>query len=68
MHGRKIYEFVLNYVPLAMKHCFVRVHCGKGVAVDLAEDSMAAGFARGMAPPEKLVSLRNLLYKINRPV
>ena len=37
---------VATHPALAMKHCFVRVHCGKGVAVDLAADSMAAGFAR----------------------
>ena len=37
---------VATHPALAMKHRFVRVHCGKGVAVDLAADSMAAGFAR----------------------
>ena len=40
---------VATHPGLAMKHRFVRVHCGKDVAVDLAADSMAVGFARACA-------------------
>ncbi len=29
-----------------MKHCFVRVHCGKNVTVEVAADSLHAGFVR----------------------
>ncbi len=37
---------VAMHPALAMKHCFVRVRCGKGVPVDVAADSLHAGFVR----------------------
>ena len=37
---------VATHPALAMKHCFVRVRCGKDVAVDVAADSLHAGFVR----------------------
>lgn len=58
---------VATHPALPMKHCFVRVRCGKGVAVDAAADSLHAGFQRacdeldlkpgadGMLPPCNLL-------------
>jgi len=37
---------VATHPALAMKHCFVRVRCGKDVAVEAAADSLHAGFVR----------------------
>jgi sulfate adenylyltransferase (ADP) / ATP adenylyltransferase len=37
---------VATHPALPMKHCFVRVRCGKDVAVDVAADSLHAGFLR----------------------
>ncbi|NND90812.1 MAG: phosphorylase [Granulosicoccus sp.] len=35
---------VVRHPALAMKHCFVRVHCGEDVPVDVAAESLHAGF------------------------
>ena len=37
---------VATHPGLAMKHCFVRVRCGKDVAVEASADSLHAGFVR----------------------
>lgn len=58
---------VARHPALAMKHCFVRVECGEGVAVARAGASMHAGFERacadlGLAPgAEGLLPPCNLL-------
>ncbi|HRQ58440.1 MAG TPA: phosphorylase [Azoarcus taiwanensis] len=60
-------QTVARHPALAMKHCFVRVECGKGVAVDRAGASMHAGFERAraeldLAPgPDGLLPPCNLL-------
>ncbi|NLF54507.1 MAG: phosphorylase [Thauera phenolivorans] len=36
-----------RHPALPMAHCFVRVQCGPGVAVDAAADSLHGGFLRG---------------------
>jgi len=37
---------VATHPALAMKHCFVRVRCGRDVPAELAADSLYAGFRR----------------------
>ena len=37
---------VARHPALSMQHCFVRVRCGEGVAVDVAADSLLEGFRR----------------------
>jgi ATP adenylyltransferase len=37
---------VARHPALPMQHCFVRVRCGQGVAVDVAADSLLEGFQR----------------------
>ncbi len=37
---------VATHHSLAMKHCFVRVHCGADVPIDAAAQSLHAGFER----------------------
>ena len=37
---------VARHPALSMQHCFVRVRCGEGVAVEVAADSLLEGFQR----------------------
>ncbi len=37
---------VARHPALSMQHCFVRVRCGEGMAVDVAADSLLEGFRR----------------------
>ena len=37
---------VARHPALPMQHCFVRVRCGEGVAVEVAADSLLEGFQR----------------------
>jgi sulfate adenylyltransferase (ADP) / ATP adenylyltransferase len=69
---------VATHAALPMRHCFVRVRCGRGEAVEAAADSLHAGFERaraelgleagedGLLPPFNLLAGEGWLLAIPR--
>ena len=69
---------VAMHPALPMKHCFVRVRCGRGEAVEASADSLHAGFGRacvalgldagedGLLPPFNLLVSEGWLLAIPR--
>ena len=69
---------VATHAALSMRHCFVRVRCGRGEAVEDAADSLHAGFERaraelgleagegGLLPPFNLLAGEGWLLAIPR--
>ena len=69
---------VAMHPALPMKHCFVRVRCGRGEAVEASADSLHAGFGRacavlglqagegGLLPPFNLLAGEGWLLAIPR--
>lgn len=69
---------VATHPSLAMKHCFVRVHCGAGLPVDTAAQSLYTGFERactqlrlvpgvaGQLPPFNLLAGNSCLLLVPR--
>ena len=69
---------VATHAALPMRHCFVRVRCGRGEAVEASADSLHAGFERaraelgleagegGLLPPFNLLAGEGWLLAIPR--
>jgi len=69
---------VTTHAALPLRHCFVRVRCGRGEAVEAAADSLHAGFERacaelgleagegGLLPPFNLLAGEGWLLVIPR--
>ena len=56
---------VAMHPSLAMKHCFVRVHCGLDVPVGAAAESLQAGFERACSHLELMPGVDGLLAPFN---
>lgn len=56
---------VARHSSLAMKHCFVRVNCGQDVPIDVAADSLFAGFERACHELELVPGADGLLTPFN---